>query len=139
MSRSIADLLADTVLVCHVLIAVFVIGGLPLIVVGQSARWRWVNHPAFRLAHLAAIAVIAAEAWFGVVCPLTVLEMALRANAGATTYGGGFIEHWLGRLFYYQAPPWVFVLAYSAFALLVVATWWRFPPRSMARPRPTLT
>jgi hypothetical protein len=53
----------------------------------------------------------------------------LRRQAGANGYTGGFIEHWLQRLLYYDAPGWVFTLAYSVFGLAVVATWWWFPPR----------
>jgi hypothetical protein len=87
----------------------------------------------FRLAHLGAIAIIVAETWFGVVCPLTTLEMWLRRKTGETTYAGSFIQHWLQRILYYDAPPWVFTLAYSLFALAVVATWWYFPPRTRRR------
>jgi hypothetical protein len=120
--------LADAVLVLHFAIVVFVVGGLVLIVTGNLRGWRWVNAWWFRLAHLAAIAIVVAQAWLGITCPLTTLEMWLRAQAGATTYGGSFIEHWVARLLYYEGPPWVFALAYSLFALLVAATWWRFPP-----------
>ena len=48
---------------------------------------------------------------------------------GRDTYTGGFVEHWLQRVLYYDAPAWVFTLAYSLFALAVLATWWRYPPR----------
>ena len=113
----------------HVGVALFVFFGLLLVIVGNAAHWRWVNGLAFRLAHLAAIAVVVAEAWLGITCPLTSLELSLRSSAGAAAYGGGFIEHWLGRLLYIRAPPWVFATAYSAFGLGVVASWWYFPPR----------
>jgi hypothetical protein len=122
-------LLADTVLGLHVGLVLFVVGGFVLILVGNLRGWRWVNALHFRVAHLAAIGVVVAEAWFGVVCPLTSLEMWLRSRAQATTYTGGFIEHWLSRFLYYDAPPWVFTAVYSLFALAVAATWWRFPPR----------
>ena len=121
--------LADVVLALHVGVVLFVVGGFVLIVVGNLRGWRWVNAPAFRFAHLGAIAIVVAEAWFGVVCPLTALEMWLRTRAQATTYTGGFIEHWLSRLLYHDAPAWVFTAAYSLFALAVAAAWWRFPPR----------
>ena len=135
MNSATAALFANLVLVLHVGVAAFVIAGLALILLGNLARWHWVNHLWFRLAHLVAVAVIVAEAWFGIACPLTLLEMWLRSRAGAVTYGGGFIEHWLSSLLYYQAPPWVFILAYSLFGLLVVASWWYFPPRPR-RPLP---
>ena len=129
MSSTSAALFANLVLVLHVCVAIFVIAGLALILVGNLARWQWVNQFWFRMAHLVAIAVIVAEAWFGIACPLTLLEMWLRSEAGGLTYAGGFIEHWLSSLLYYQAPPWVFMLAYSCFGFLVVASWWYFPPK----------
>lgn len=122
-------LLADLVLVLHVALVAFVVGGLVLVVIGNRRGWRWVNGLRLRLIHLACIAVVTAQAWLGAACPLTRLEMWLRAKAGAATYDGGFIEHWLHWLLYYRAPAWAFVLAYSGFALLVLAAWWYFPPR----------
>lgn len=125
--------LADAVLTLHVAVVLFIVGGLVLVVVGNRRGWHWVNAPWFRLGHLAAIGVVVAESWFGLVCPLTTLELWLRAQAGSATYGGGFVEHWLQRLLYWDAPAWTFVLVYTLFALLVAAAWWRYPPRR--RPR----
>lgn len=126
------QLLADAVLTLHLGIVVFVIGGLALVIIGNLRAWRWVNALWFRLAHLLAIAVVVAQSWFGAICPLTSLEMWLREHARTATYTGGFIEHWFNRLLYYDAPAWVFTLGYTLFGLLVVASWWRFPPN--ARP-----
>ena len=126
-------LLADVVLTLHFALVVFVVGGLVLVIIGNLRRWRWVNAIGFRLAHLGAIVVVVAEAWLGVACPITTLEIWLRANARATTYSGSFIGHWVQRLLYYDAPSWVFVLGYSLFGLLVVATWFYFPPASKHR------
>src|SRR6476659_5974774 len=124
LDPSVSQLFAGVVLVLHVALAAFIVVGLVLAVAGNLMGWPWVNNRWFRSAHLAAISVVVAEAWFGVVCPLTTLEMWLRAKAGANTYGGSFIEHWLSRLLYYDAPPWLFVLAYTGFGCLVLATWW---------------
>jgi polyferredoxin len=131
------QLLADVVLSLHVTLVVFVVGGLVFIIVGNLRAWNWVNALWFRLAHLAAIAVVVAEVWLGAVCPLTSLEMWLRAKARATTYAGGFVEHWLQRVLYYEAPAWVFTLGYSLFGLVVLATWWYFPPRFSRRAKET--
>lgn len=122
------QLLADLVLALHAAVVVFVVAGLVVIIAGNVRRWRWVNALWFRLAHLAAIAFVVAEVWLGITCPLTELEMWLRTLAGATTYRGSFIEHWLQRLLFYDAPPWVFMLGYTLFGLLVLATWLYLPP-----------
>ena len=123
-------LFADVVLSLHFAVVVFVVCGLVLIIAGNLRGWRWVNAPWFRVTHLGAIGVVVAEVWFGITCPLTTLEVWLRAKAGAETYSVSFIEHWLQRLLFYEAPSWAFVLGYSVFGLLVLATWWYFPPSS---------
>ncbi|SDS92721.1 Protein of Unknown function [Halopseudomonas xinjiangensis] len=128
------QVLADLVLTVHVLTVLFVVVGLLLIVAGNLLGWRWVNSPMFRLLHLLTIAVVVAEAWLGIVCPLTTLEHWLRAQAGETGYAGGFIEYWLQRALYYDAPGWVFTLVYTVFGSLVVLSWWWFPPRWRRKP-----
>ena len=122
------QLLADAVLLLHFGFVAFVVGGLLLIVVGNSRGWRWVNDWWFRLAHLAAIAFVVAQAWLGQACPLTTLESWLRMRAGDMPYATSFVGHWLQRVLFYDAPSWAFTLAYSAFAALVVGAWWCFPP-----------
>jgi hypothetical protein len=121
-------LAADAVLVSHAAIVGFVVLVPPLIVAGNLRGWQWVNARSFRVAHAMAILVVIAEAWIGIVCPLTTLEMRLRARAGATVHSGGFIEYWLQRILYQDFPGWVFTLAYSAFGILVLMTCRRFPP-----------
>lgn len=122
------QLLADAVLALHFALVAFVVGGLVLILVGNLRGWRWVNGRGFRLAHIVAIGVVVAQAWLGADCPLTTLEMWLRAQAGLDTYRESFIAHWLQRLIYHEAPPWVFTWVYTLFGLLVALAWWLFPP-----------
>ena len=128
-------LLADAVLLIHLLFVAFVVCGLALILVGGARGWVWVRDPWFRGVHLAAIGVVVTQAWLGVLCPLTTLEMTLRERAGGAVYQGSFVAHWLQRLLYYEGPPWVFALAYSLFGLLVVAAWWWVRPRPFRRRR----
>ena len=127
--------LADLVLMLHVAIVLFVVVSLPLIGVGNIAGWRWVNDWWFRLAHLLAIAVVVAESWLEIACPLTTLEAWLRGQGGQALPQESFIGYWMQRLLYYNLPPWVFICAYTVFGLLVLAAWWRFPPSSRRRPR----
>ena len=132
--------LADAVLILHFVVVLYVVGGLVLIIVGNLKGWRSVNALWFRLLHLTAIAIVVAEAWFGIACPLTTLEVWLRAQSGAggaASYSVSFVGHWLQRLLFYSAPPWVFGLVYTVFGALVVAVWFRFPPKFKGRKKIT--
>lgn len=122
--------LADAVLLLHFGIVLFVVLGLPVVIIVNRAGWGWVNQFGWRLAHLVAIAVVALQAWLGQYCPLTVLESWLRVQAGGAGYTGSFIEHWLQSVLYYEAPLWVFAIIYTAFGLAVAWAWWRYPPQS---------
>jgi multisubunit Na+/H+ antiporter MnhB subunit len=116
-------LAADAVLLLHVLFVAFVVAGLLLILAGRLLSWDWVRNWWFRVIHLGAIGVVVLQAWLGVICPLTRLEMYLRDKAGDTTYAGSFVSHWLEAILYYRAPAWVFAVAYTLFAIVVVMSW----------------
>jgi len=131
MTSALAAALADAILVVHVGIVAFVILGALAIFIGRT-RWRWVRGFRWRLAHVLLMAFIAFQAWLGALCPLTVWEQALRRRAGQSTYDASFIEHWLSRLIFFDAPWWSFVAAYSAFAALVIVAWFLVPPRRRA-------
>jgi hypothetical protein len=62
--------------------------------------------------------------------------MALRSRTGDAVYSGSFIAHWMETLLYHEAPLWVFAICYTAFGLLVVASWVIVPPRPLARRDP---
>ncbi|MEZ0190438.1 DUF2784 domain-containing protein [Ralstonia solanacearum] len=119
--------LADTVLVLHALVVLFIVGGLIAILAGAALKQDWVRNRAFRLTHLAAIGVVATLALLDVPCPLTVLEDWLRTGTAGPQ---GFVQRWVSAWLYYDLPAWVFATAYAAFLLVVVVTWWRIPPRA---------
>ena len=118
--------LADVVLAVHALIALFIMGGLVAIWVGSGLGWEWVRDRSFRLTHLLAIGLVSILSLLGIACPLTVLEDELRNGAVGVQ---GFIQRWASRLLYYDGPVWVFTLLYVVFALVVLLTWRRVPPR----------
>jgi len=126
-------LLADAVLIVHFGVIVFNVGGLAAIVIGNWLGWRWVNDRRFRIAHVVAIGYVVVQAWLGRICPLTTLESWLRGKAGESGYATSFIEHWIGRLIFFDAPLWAFAVAYTLFGLLVAVAWWRYPPRRRTR------
>ena len=82
--------LADVVLVVHFAFLAFVVVGGALVL--RWARVAWVHVPA-------AIWGVLIE-FFGWICPLTPLEIALRHRAGEAAYTGGFIAHYITRVLY---------------------------------------
>ena len=84
------SILANIVLVIHLLFILFVIlGGL------LTLKWRraaWIHLPLFAWAVL-----IEFTGW---ICPLTPLENRLRISGDETGYSGSFIEHYLLPLIY---------------------------------------
>ena len=129
MEQSFYLLAADAILFVHVLIAAYIVFGLILIFIGKALSWGWIANPWFRLSHLLAIGIVVIESWFGVICPFTTLEMYLRSQAGDAVYAGSFISHWLEQILYYQAPAWMFIVAYTLFAAVVLASWYFIRPR----------
>ena len=124
-----SPLLADVILVGHFLFVLFVVVGLALIWIGAVVGWRWVHNFRFRIAHLAAICLVAAEALLGMVCPLTAWEDALRGARTETS----FVASWIHRVLFYSFPDWVFTTVYVLFALVVAATWWWVRPQRSQR------
>lgn len=83
-------ILADAVLVIHLLFIVFAVAG-----AWAALRWRflvWVHLPCALWA--------AAIEFGGWICPLTPLEVFLRRCAGQVGYTGGFIQHYLIPIIY---------------------------------------
>lgn len=129
MNRVLFRLAADAVVAVHVAYVAFVVLGLAAIWYGILRRRAWARNPQLRYIHLAMILIVVAEAWAGITCPLTTWEQWLRERAGATSYRGDFIAGCLHDLLFFDAPPWVFTVVYSAFGLLVLTTFLVAPPR----------
>ena len=83
-------LLADAVVVFHLLFIAFAVAGGALVL-----RW-----PLAALVHLPAAAWAAYTEFSGTICPLTPLENALRQAGGVRAYDASFIEHYLLPLIY---------------------------------------
>jgi hypothetical protein len=110
----IRQLFADLVLVAHLGFIVFaVFGGL------LALRVRWMP-----LVHLPCAAWGAFVELTGRVCPLTPLENALRREAGAAGYSGGFVEHYLIPVIYPDAlSPRVQLFLAAGLVLINVAVY----------------
>ena len=121
-------LAADIILFIHVLFVAFVVFSLFFIYIGFFLNWQWIRHFWFRTVHLICIGIVVLQSWFGLICPLTIWEMALREIAGDATYAGSFIQYWLQYILYYDAPDWVFMLIYTVFGGLILASWFIVKP-----------
>ena len=127
-------LLADAVVVVHFAYVLFAVGGEVLVLAGGLLHWRWVRNLPFRLVHLSAVALVAAEALLGVICPLTEWEYRLRVLAGQhVELQLSFIARLVRAVIFYDFPAWVFTTAYVGFALLVAGTFLLYPPRRRGR------
>lgn len=122
-------LLADTILFLHFLIVAFNIGLVPMIWVGFIKKWKWIRNPWIRYFHLLLLSFIVLETILGWLCPLTVWEHELRRLDGADASEKAFMAELVSKLMYYDFPPWVFLLAYVLFLLLVVITFIKVPPK----------
>ena len=128
--KNIYSLLADLVLLIHFGFVAFVVLGFVVIWVGYFCRWAFVRDLRFRIAHLAAIGLVLAEALAGFICPLTTWENQLRIHAGEEAgYTGSFIQHWFGRILFHDWSEKTFTLIYASFFLFVALTFWVVMPR----------
>lgn len=115
--------IADIVMLIHLAFIAFVVGGQLLIVIGYHRCWRWVMNRAVRGCHLACVLYVVVQTWMGQWCPLTLLENTYREASGQAHYRRSFIEDWVGRVIYYDAPPWLFTVAYTAFGASTLLYW----------------
>ena len=116
-------LIADIILVIHFAFIAFLIVGQALMMIGYHRDWRWATNRVLRVVHVACTLYVVVQTWAGQWCPLTLLENRFRQSAGQRAYGSSFIQDWMGRLIYYDLPPWVFTVTYTAFGAVVIIYW----------------
>ena len=119
--------LADLVVMVHLAFVVFVVGGAFLVRIRPALAW--VHIPA-----MAWGAVIELAGW---VCPLTPLEIDLRARAGQAGYAGGFVDHYIVPIVYPDALTPGVQIALGVFVLALNAALyaWIWRARASSRPR----
>jgi hypothetical protein len=121
--------LADGVVLLHLIYVAFVVLGLAAIVAGIVFGWRWVRNFWFRVIHFLMIAVVVAESLAGVLCPLTEWEDSLRELGGEPNEPGSFIGRWTHDLLFVDVSPSVFVACYCLFGAAVLLAFVLAPPR----------
>ncbi len=134
-------LLADFIVVVHLVYMAVVLFGQVGIMLGHHLGWRWVRNPWFRIIHMTMILVVVYEAVQGIECPLTTWERDLRVEAGQiaanyrddpnwTVNNASFVAR-LARGVLMCPASWEPILhqSYYFFGGLVVATAILVPPR----------
>jgi hypothetical protein len=122
-------LLADAIVVVHLVYVAFVVLGMAAILLGIVRRWSWVRNFWFRTVHLLMIAIVVVESLCGILCPLTDWEDRLRDASGSPNEPGSFIGRWAHDLLFIDLPPWVLTVCYVVFGLAVLLAFLLAPPR----------
>jgi len=117
-------LAADAVVLIHLGFVLFVVAGGLLVF-----RWRWVA-----LLHLPAVVWAVLLEFRGWLCPLTPLELSLRAAGGQAGYSGGFVAHYILPVLYPAELDRILQVALGSFVIAVnvaVYGWllWRLSQR----------
>ena len=129
LSPSMALHLAQIILGLHLVVIVFNVSGLVLIPLGAWRYWPWVRRLGWRVAHLAALSLVAIQAVWGRACFLTVWQSDLMAAAGRRGYTAPLIQTWVDRLMFWNLPMAFFTALYVLVWLYVLALWHWVPPR----------
>ncbi len=125
--------LTDLEVAFHLAYVGFVAVGFILILVGAALKWAWILKRWFRYLHLGAIALVAAEALVGLICPLTLLENWLLISSGQPGKERTFIGQLLYHLLYYDFPLWIFSVAYLALTILAILLLIVIPPKARSK------
>jgi hypothetical protein len=137
--------LADLVVLAHILYVGYVLVGQLAIIAAAAFRWELGRNRWFRVTHLLTIAVVALEAVMGWQCPLTKWEYQLRELAGQSFNGS---DTFMGRLLhnllfidqYFEGgrpPEAFFTTLYIAMLIIVVQGLVMYPPRLFPKRKAT--
>ncbi len=128
MTPSLASLLADLVLLAHLAVILFNVGGLIVIPLGGWLGWRFVRIFWWRALHVAVLAAVALQPLLGRACFLTLWQGSLM-GAGGIAAEGSALRRWIDGVIFWPLPIWVFALIYVAVFLYTLALWRLVPPR----------
>jgi hypothetical protein len=123
-SQSLA--LSQLVLALHVAVIGFNVFGLIAIPLGAWLKRPFVRAPAWRVLHLASLAVVAGQALLGRACFLTDWQDALTEASE-----GPLIMRWVNSVVFWPLPMWAFEALYVAIFVYVLALFWFVPPRGL--------
>jgi hypothetical protein len=130
-AASFGTLLADALVIVHLLWVVFMVGGVAATCAGLFYR-RLLAYPVWRTIHLLGILYAGLLSVLGRPCPLTTFEYALRRRTGSIDSDTeGFIIRLANRLIFPDLDARVLAVVTLAAALVVIAIYiWRSPAKA---------
>jgi hypothetical protein len=126
---------AGLITMVHFVFVYGVLLSLVLILVGGLLRWRWTRNFWFRLLHLIAIEVVAAQGVVQLECPLTTIDREMRGSVYDSS-GSSPVVRFCHRLVYFRTDLWVLRVGYVVFGTLVLLAWVLIPPRQPGERNP---
>jgi len=127
----IYKILADTIVVIHLIWILFILAGFILTIIGFWQKKffdRWI----FRTIHLFGILYVSLLALMGKHCPLTILENILRRKYSPfLSYPGSFIIHYLEKLVYPEVNPLVILIPTIFISLFTISVFIIKPPKKI--------
>jgi len=129
-------LLADVIVIIHLIVVIFMIGGVLGVLIGWPLGWRWIRNPWWRCAHIAIMGYIAFNAIRGELCFLTIWEADLRRDAGQIDADDlSFIGRVFRDMLYVEVPQKTLDVIYLVVAGLVLASVLLVRPEFRSRSR----
>lgn len=126
LPASVSPWAAALVLGIHVGVIGFNLFWLAAIPLGAWRGWRFIRNRWWRVAHLAAMAVVAGQAVLGRACFLTLWQDEL---AGFRRGQTPLIMGWVNKLIFWPLPLWIFALGYCVLFAYTLALFRLVPPR----------
>lgn len=120
-------LLADSLVVAHFAVLLYVLAGQAVILTGHLRCWTFIRNPWFRGSHLLLIVAVTLIAAAGKLCPLTLWENELRVAAGQPIEQASFVAYWCHELLYIDLPLETLRWCYMGFGMLVLLSLWIVP------------
>lgn len=133
MTPQLSSLLADAILLGHVVVIAFNVFGLIAIPLGAWRGWRFVRVVWWRALHVALLAVVALQALLDRLCFLTEWQNYFLQQAGETASSAPLIQRWVSSVIFWPLPLWFFTVLYVLIWIYVAALWWLVPPTSRMR------
>ena len=120
------------VLYFHFAVVLFNVFWLVAVPLGAWFGWTFVRSFRWRIIHLAALVVVAAQAALGRLCFLTILQNDLQAASGSATQPSLPTRIVMDAI-YWPLPDWVFAPLYILALAFAAILWITVPPRRLRR------